>query len=184
VSGVRFQPAGARGFLGFALGEATDRRIALDSIWPREARRLASAVAQADDGGRIELAQRFVAQRIADQRVPVDEPIARCAAAIEAHSGRCSLDEVIARSGVGRRQFERRFRDAVGLSPKRFASVLRLRSVFDVLQDDPHSDGTGAALAAGYFDQSHLIRDFRRYVGCTPAQFVAARASLASALVA
>jgi len=183
VIGVRFHPAGARSFLGFPLGEATDRRIALASIWP-EAAELTSAIIHADDAGRVQIAERLVAQRIAHHRVPIDEPIARCASEIAAQSGRCNLEEVIAASGVGRRQFERRFRDSVGLSPKRFASVLRLRSVFDVLQDDPGSDWTGAALAAGYFDQSHLIRDFRRYVGCTPAQFVAARAPLASALVA
>jgi len=181
---VRFHPAGARSFLGFALAEATDRRIALDAIWPEEARRLSSAILHAGDAGRIELAERFVARRIAHHRVPIDEPIARSAAEIEARSGRCNLEDVIAAAGVGRRQFERRFRDCVGLSPKRFASVLRLRSVFDVLQEDPGSDWTAAALAAGYFDQSHLIRDFRRYVGCTPAQFVASRAPLATALVA
>jgi AraC-like DNA-binding protein len=132
----------------------------------------------------MEIAQRFVTERIARLAVPIDEAIARGAAALEAQAGRCSLEEVIAGSGVGRRQFERRFRDSVGLSPKLFASVLRLRSVFDVLQEDPQADWTEAALAAGYFDQIHLIRDFRRFVGCTPAQFLATRATLASALVA
>ena len=184
VIGVRFHPAGARSFLGFALGEATDRRVALHAICPEPAGRLEDDIARADAAGRIEIAQRFVAERIAQNALPIDEAIARCAAALEAQAGRCTLEEVIAESGVGRRQFERRFRDAVGLSPKLFASVLRLRSVFDVLQDDPQADWTDAALAAGYFDQSHLIRDFRRFVGCTPAQFVAARAPLASALVA
>ena len=184
VLGVRFHPAGARSFLGFALHGVTDCRLALHAIWPEEARALTSAIAHARDETRIEIAQRFVAGRIALNRSPIDEPIARSAAAIESQAGRCRVEEVIASSGVGRRQFERRFRDAVGLSPKRFASVLRLRSVFDVLEKSPASDWTDAALAAGYFDQSHLIRDFRRYVGCTPAQFVAARTALACALVA
>jgi AraC-like DNA-binding protein len=181
---VRFHPAGARSFLGVALGEATDRRIALHAIFPEPARLLENALARTDAAGRIGIAERFVAERIAHNALPIDEPIARGAAALEAQAGCCNLEEVIAQSGVGRRQFERRFRDAVGLSPKLFASVLRLRSVFEVLQDDPHADWTDAALAAGYFDQSHLIRDFRRFVGCTPSQFVAARAPLASALVA
>ena len=184
VLGVRFHPAGARAFLGFALAEATDRRIALQTLWPAETRTLTAAMARADAAGRRELAARFVAARIAANGIGLDEPVGRCATAIEARNGRCNVEEVLAASGLGRRQLERRFLDAVGLSPKRFASVLRLRSVFDVLQADPRADWTEAALAAGYFDQSHLIRDFRRYVGCTPAQFVASRTALAAALVA
>ena len=184
VIGVRFNPAGVRGFLGFAVGEVTDRRVALHSLWPEEARALTAAIARADSPERIEIAQRFVAERIALHAVNIDEPIARAAAEIEAQQGRCSVEDIIGRSGLGRRQFERRFRDAVGLSPKRFANVLRLRSVFEVLQANPRSDWTDAALAAGYFDQSHLIREFRRFVGCTPAQFVAAQTTFATALVA
>jgi AraC-like DNA-binding protein len=184
VIGVRFNPAGARSFLGCSLGEVTDRRVALQSLWPEEARALTAGIASAGTPARIEIAQRFVTERIARHAIPIDAPIARGAADIESHQGRCSVEEVMARSGLGRRQFERRFRDAVGLSPKRFANVLRLRSVFDVLQANPRADWTEAALAAGYFDQSHLIRDFRRFVGCTPAQFVAAQTALATALVA
>jgi AraC-like DNA-binding protein len=184
VIGVRFQPAGARSFLALALDSVTDCRVALESICPGEARALVSAVGRADAASRIGIAARFVAERIARNAIPIDEPIARAAAAIESQCGRCTIEEALARSGLGRRQFERRFRDVVGLSPKRFAAVLRLRSVFDVLQADPRADWTGAALAAGYFDQSHLIRDFRRFVGCTPAQFAAAHAGLATALVA
>jgi len=184
VIGVRFHPAGARSFLALALDSVTDRRVALESICPVEASALVNALGGADAASQIEIAARFVAGRIAGNAIPIDETIARAAAAIESECGRCTLEQVLAKSGLGRRQFERRFRDAVGLSPKRFAAVLRLRSVFDVLQADPRADWTGAALAAGYFDQSHLIRDFRRFVGCTPAQFVAAQAGLATALVA
>jgi AraC-like DNA-binding protein len=63
------------------------------------------------------------------------------------------------------------------------ADILRFRRVFDAIERDSARPWTDAALAAGYFDQSHLVRDFRRFVGCTPTEFAAARPGLASALV-
>ena len=148
VLGVRFHPAGARGFLGFSVAEATDRRVPLASLWPRETDECLHALAACAPDARL--------------------------AAIEAL---CDA------TGVSRRQLERRFRDAVGLPPRLFANVLRLRSVFDALQADPRAGWTDAALAAGYFDQSHLIRDFRRFVGCTPAQFLARDHGIGVAIV-
>ena len=183
VLGVRFHPAGARAFLGLSMASVTDCRVPLQSLWPEEARALTARIAQANSEERIDVAQQFVAARIRMSESPIDDAVAKCATAIESRRGRCNVEQMMAASGLGRRQLERRFSDAVGLSPKRFAAVLRLRSVFDVLQEDPRADWTDAALAAGYFDQSHLIRDFRRFVGCTPAQFVAARAALAPALL-
>jgi transcriptional regulator GlxA family with amidase domain len=113
-----------------------------------------------------------------------DPPIAQCVAWLEREKGRVAIEDLVDASTLGRRQFERRFRDAVGLSPRLFANVLRLRSVFDALEANPGAGWTDAALAAGYFDQSHLIRDFRRFVGCTPEQFVASAQGLEKALVA
>ena len=172
VLGVRFHPAGARRFLGMSLVDATDRRLALAGL--------------AIDGHRPPLDQifAFVRARIASHAPCDDPPISECASWLERMQGRVAIDEMLAATALGRRQFERRFRDAVGLSPRLFANVLRLRSVFDALEANPRAGWTDAALAAGYFDQSHLIRDFRRFVGCTPARFLASQPGLATALVA
>jgi AraC-like DNA-binding protein len=59
--------------------------------------------------------------------------------------------------------------------------ILRLRRFFDQLDRDnaPLAD---AALAAGYYDQSHFAREFRRYAGLTATEFLATRPALASAI--
>jgi len=170
VIGVRFQHAGARRFLGMPVGNATDRRVDLESICP------VPPLASVDD------VVRFVASRV-EANVDDDPPIVRCVTWLEREKGRVTIEDLVDASTLGRRQLERRFRDAVGLSPRLFANVLRLRSVFDALEANPAAGWTDAALAAGYFDQSHLIRDFRRFVGCTPAQFVSSAQGLEKALV-
>ena len=59
----------------------------------------------------------------------------------------------------------------------------KAKSVFDLIEHDSARPWTDAALAAGYFDQSHFIRDFRRFVGCTPSEFHRTPEGIAQALV-
>jgi AraC-like DNA-binding protein len=161
----------------------TDARIALDDLWPGEGTRLAAAVGAArDHEGRIDAVEEFVAERVAG--CDDADPVVRASVArIEAASGQVAIEELVAAAGIGRRQLERRFADAVGIGPALLAAIFRFRSAFDLLEHDTSRPWTDAALAAGYYDQSHFIREFRRFVGCTPTEFSAARSGLASALV-
>lgn len=69
------------------------------------------------------------------------------------------------------RQLERIFECQVGLSPKLFARVARLRLALELSARTTVPDWSSIAVDAGYFDQSHLIRDFRSLTGETPAGF-------------
>ncbi|MGZ7079073.1 MAG: helix-turn-helix domain-containing protein, partial [Thermoanaerobaculia bacterium] len=67
-----------------------------------------------------------------------------------------------------------RFDAAVGVSPKMFARVVRFRRVLREIAA-PAVDWSDVALSAGYFDQSHLIADFRQFAGTTPVPFFLSR---------
>lgn len=67
--------------------------------------------------------------------------------------------------------FIRLFTAAVGLTPKRYCRILRLQAVTRSLAVGQPVDWSRFALDAGYFDQSHLIRDFRAMTGLAPAQY-------------
>ena len=184
VIGVRFHPAGAHRVLGVPLDPFTDARVSIASLWPDDEAGLWRAIgAETETAGRIAAIERFVEHRIAASGVVEDELVSHCVAAMEAQSGKVSVDEIAAEAGIGRRQLERRFRKAVGISPGTLADILRFRRVFDAIEHDSARPWTDAAAAAGYFDQSHLVRDFRRFVGCTPTEFAASRPGIASALV-
>jgi AraC-like DNA-binding protein len=73
--------------------------------------------------------------------------------------------------GVSTRQFERRFVDAVGLPPKVYERIRRFQRVFPLIESG--QPWAGAALACGYYDQAHLIRDFREFAGTPPASLLA-----------
>jgi AraC-like DNA-binding protein len=184
VIGVRFHPAGAHRFLGTALEAFTDARVDVASLWPEEEARLWSEVqADPDRANRITAVERSVGRRIAASGIEEDAIVAGCVAAMERQPHAQAVDAIAADAGIGRRQLERRFRRAVGISPGTLADILRFRRVFDAIEHDSTRPWTDAAAAAGYFDQSHLVRDFRRFVGCTPTEFAASRPGLATALV-
>jgi len=85
-----------------------------------------------------------------------------------ARAGRVTVDKLAAGAGISSRQLERRFLSEVGIGPKLLCRILRFQHVFRAV--DRHA-GSWAAVAAdcGYFDQSHLIRDFQQFAQQTPA---------------
>jgi AraC-like DNA-binding protein len=105
-------------------------------------------------------------------RIRLAEPDPLVVAAIdwlerEAPSKR--IDDLAQHIGLSQSALERRFRRVVGLSPKRFSSVLRLRRAVRLRQAG--ADLASVAHAAGYFDQAHFINDFRRAIGSAPNTF-------------
>jgi AraC-like DNA-binding protein len=66
-------------------------------------------------------------------------------------------------------QFEKRFRKIVGASPKKFASIVRLRFLINVSPNDDNMTQLG--LEAGFYDQAHFIKAFKLYTGITPKQY-------------
>ena len=80
-----------------------------------------------------------------------------------------SLDELAVTAGVGKFRLVRLFRERTGLSPHAFQLASRVRLARRLLErGEPIAE---AALAAGFTDQSHLHRHFRRTLGFTPAQY-------------
>lgn len=182
VVGARFHPAAARAFFDMPMDRATDKRLDLARLWPGEARALLREVdGEGTPEARVLAVAQFVARRVSGSAA--DDVVVRCVEALQRSAGTMPVQAAVEVAGIGRRQLERRFLDVVGISPALFANVLRFRSVFDAIERDSARPWTDAAMAAGYFDQSHLIRDFRRFVGCTPTEFAAARPGLGKALV-
>jgi AraC-like DNA-binding protein len=70
------------------------------------------------------------------------------------------------------RRFIDVFRFEVGLKPKLFNRVQRFQRALALVHRIPSPDWTQLALKHGYFDQSHLIRDFLAFSGFSPADYL------------
>jgi AraC-like DNA-binding protein len=60
------------------------------------------------------------------------------------------------------------FHEAVGVSPKAFATLVRFQRALDVARNDSGATWANIATASGYYDQAHLIAEFRAIAGVTP----------------
>ena len=89
--------------------------------------------------------------------------------------GMLGVAAVAAESAVSTRHMERLFQEQIGVSPKIFARLLRLDHALELA--GPGSNWAEVADLCGYFDQSHLVRDFRALTGATPLEFAALRAA-------
>jgi AraC-like DNA-binding protein len=108
-------------------------------------------------------------------------------AAIESSGGALRVESLADTLGVSRQHLSAQFREQVGLSPKLFARITRFRRASAAARAtaQPTSPAAGAgpcpldwadlALACGYFDQSHLIRDFHDFAGASPDAWLASR---------
>lgn len=88
-------------------------------------------------------------------------------------AGRLPIGELATRTGWSLRHLENRFREQIGLTPKRLARVLRLNRAIGLLATG--GGAAGVAADCGFYDQSHLSREFTAMTGMPPGRFLAAR---------
>ena len=71
---------------------------------------------------------------------------------------------------LSRRQFERKFKEYSGFSPKSFLNIARFSALIKS-RNKNHTNLTQTAYDFGYYDQSHFIRDFRKFSGSAPSRY-------------
>ncbi len=184
IIGVRFHPAGERAMIGAAMDEFTDQRLNVEDIAPGRAASLVDEIASARNAAaRAAVLQRFVAQFANAHARYQDPAVTHWTTQIQRTNGQRAIARLAQDAGLSLRQLERRFRMQVGVAPRQYANVIRFRTVFDLLNGDTKPDWIGLALGAGYFDQSHMIRDFQRFLGCSPTAFLTQLRGLSAVLV-
>ena len=82
--------------------------------------------------------------------------------------GTIRIDEIADHAALSVRQYERRFLEEVGLTPKLFARTTRFQRALDAKRFFPERSWLSIAHEFGYFDQMHMVRDFQRLGGDAP----------------
>jgi AraC-like DNA-binding protein len=81
------------------------------------------------------------------------------------------IPELASRACLSRKQYERHFVNHAGISPASFLRIIRFQYALFLKEKAKTKNLTGLALAAGYYDQSHMVREFRQLTGFSPKTF-------------
>jgi AraC-like DNA-binding protein len=182
IVGIRFHPHGAADFLGLPVCELTNTIASLESVSLPLYRQLQGLLESGSPFAALGRLDKLLGHPRGRRREELT-PIAAAVHQLERTAGQQRIATLADAAGLSLRQFQRRFRDVVGISPKLFSRMQRFQRVFQA-SEAPDADWVEAALKNGYFDQSHLIRDFREFAGKAPTSLLAGEVDLARRFVA
>jgi len=174
---AHFTPGGGFAFARCPAGELENLQVPLAAFWPTEAPELCERIFEArTNPERFRLLEVFLMRRL--RGAPSSSAaVRRAIRQFQDPHAACSVRSVTAQVGMSAQRFIEVFRGEVGVPPKVFARLARFRRAVDRIDMAPDVDWADLAAATGYFDQSHLIRDFRQFAGLTPAAYVRQRTS-------
>jgi AraC-like DNA-binding protein len=166
--GAQLRPGAAEAFFGVPADVLAACHTPLDDLWGASVASMrARLTGMPSLERRVALFEAMLTARL--RRGAALHPAV--ALAVEQFAAGAGIQDVVRLSGYSHRTFIGLFRRAVGLTPKRYARVLRLQQALSqaaALDTPPLSH---VALAAGYSDQSHFNREFRAMGGVTPGAY-------------
>ncbi|MFI6173559.1 helix-turn-helix domain-containing protein [Nocardia sp. NPDC051052] len=168
---VQLDPLTARRLLGVPMDELRNGAVELAEFHGRSVSRLAERLAETPTWPeRFDLVADYFRARSTE--LDEDRAITHAVRELRRSKGIRPVATLAAESGWSPRHFRRRFAQQVGLPPKDYGSLLRFSAALTALTSDPRYDMSRLAADFGYYDQSHLIRDFQRFAGSPPGRLL------------
>jgi AraC-like DNA-binding protein len=167
---VSLKPGWSASLLGVAANTLTDRIVPLEDLWGRPGVDLYFDLFEA--GSVPEMLRRLsgaIAHRAHRAFEPSSARLARQAVRL-LEGDQIRVESVADRLGVTSRHLRRAFTETIGIAPKHFARSVRLQRALRMVAAS--NDWSRVATDAGYYDQAHLIADFRELLGLTPGAFL------------
>ncbi|GLQ98381.1 AraC family transcriptional regulator [Dyella mobilis] len=169
--GIKFKAGAFHPFYGKPVSGLMDRSLQAQDIFGTDADTFERQVLLHDDVG----AMVHAAEHLLLSNLPKDDPevarISELVANIAADRSITSVETLAAQCGLTKRSLQRFFNQYVGVSPKWVINRYRLHEAIAQVQAGSSVAWTELALQLGYFDHAHFIRDFRKLIGRSPADY-------------
>jgi AraC-like DNA-binding protein len=170
---VDLTPTAAHMLLGMPMHLVAGQVVELDAALPGLGAELPERLADARGWPeRFALLDATIGRRLERARQPSPDVTHAWLRLRETH-GRLPVSRLAAELRCSRRHLSGRFREQIGVSPKAAARVMRFHHAIDRLKTEGGGRWAEIAAECGYYDQSHLHRDFRAYAGLTPGEIEA-----------
>ncbi len=171
---VVFRPYGIRAFFDIPANEFGEKCVSISDIGDKSLPELEDRLFyQTDDKACVSLIEQFLMKRLQSK---VNYNYKRIVASVNEINNQ-SLANIKSLAGVAclsPKQFTRVFSDNVGSNPKEYIRIIRFQRALFVLQNNTDISMTQLAYECGYYDQPHLIREFKSFSGYTPKEYLSA----------
>ncbi len=169
--GVRFTPCGLTVFTKIPMSEFTDQRVFLPDLDVLFNAGFAAILREKNTlKERLLIIERYLlfCLRYSGE---VDKQVVRAVGLMHQVDGKIPVRELMDQVCLCQRHFERRFKHATGYTPKEYTRIVRFRRTMDVLRQVTRDNLFSVAIDCGYYDQSHLVKEFKRLSGSPPSVF-------------
>ncbi|MEL1245085.1 helix-turn-helix domain-containing protein [Flavobacterium sp. DGU11] len=171
IFSVRFNPAGLKPFTDTPVQDFTDISVDVREIWGEDGTLLEKEMlGAANNEERVVIIESFLLKKL--EAVSFDNSdVEYCVDAMLKSEGTVSIDKLADELEIGKRQLERKFIAAVGLSPKMLARIIRFQNTLQLIEKKEFTNFTNVAYDGGFYDQAHFIKDFKEFTGLNPKQY-------------
>ena len=184
IFSVRFHPNGFLPFATLPIKEMENTAVSLEKLFGKDGQEIEQQVLNARSAPeRINFVETFLLNRLTDVKT-VDRIVKSTVETILTANGQLSIDELSRQTNINRRQLERKFSSAIGLSPKQLSKTIRLQTTLKMLLSKKFTSLTALAYENEYYDQAHFIKDFKELTGFTPKEFYGSSLKMTSFFIA
>lgn len=166
---VLFKETGATTFFKIPIHKLFEDSVSLDNLVDKQTiLNIEEQLAEAKNNHhRIAILEAFLLSRLRNDRI--DQLASHAIQRIHSANGIVKIKKLVEDFHISQDVFEKRFRRAVGASPKQYASIIRMNSIIKLKTNDQNL--TDVAFSGEYFDQPHFNKEFKRFTGQTPTEF-------------
>jgi AraC-like DNA-binding protein len=168
--GIEFSPKGVYRFFHFTWNDIQNQIYSLRDVLGNTGKRFAEQINNTTSRQqKINLLQQFLLKQLSlDSEDLIFE---YCVEKIISSKGKATVNELEKKTGYSSRWLNMKFKDKLGVSPKNFSSIIRFKQYFQAFINGDEKSFFRNDFYDLYYDQSHFIKDFKRFTGLPPTKF-------------
>lgn len=169
---VVFQPYGANAFLDIPINKFYRQNVSINDMENKALKELEDQILNTDDTDEcISLIEQYLLKNLYTEKNHNYNRIAETIKLIN-NNHQTMINNLAEKACLSYKQFNRIFEQYVGTGPKEFSRIVRFQRALYIMQTNPHISLTDLTYKCGYYDQSHLIREFRSFSGYSPSEYI------------
>jgi AraC-like DNA-binding protein len=161
---VEFNPQGAYRFFKISLNDIKNQIHSLSDILGTAAKQLEEQILNVEPvESKVNLLQQFLLKQFTLQEE--DSIFEYCVARINSSKGKITIQELEKKTGYSSRWLNMKFKDKLGISPKNLSTIIRFNQYYNAVANNNEMDFMQNAFYEHYYDQSHFLKEFKRFTG-------------------